>query len=115
MNEFINTINQIGSRMREVLGPRTLARAFFWNCIPGQSLRAPWPEPVLTQEAGWGPVWNSDPDYHYAPWLTENLGRQFWNWDMVYLGDHAPGQPTVVIRIPFWRRRWASVIALRWT
>lgn len=76
-------------------------RSFFlWKFNSGPTVRVLWPTNP-----------SSDPNEAYRPWLQENVGRQFIDWDWTGCFDQID---TISIKLHKKHATLASVIALKW-
>ena len=57
-----------------------------------------------------------DPEFHYRPWLEENVGKKGrdWEWHWAYYGMDDEDVSGVVILIPRHKKKYASMIKLMW-
>jgi hypothetical protein len=111
------------AKMKMKNATKGIASKFLWKFGRGPEVLVKWP-------VGWVDLsewpriltsWESaDPNDHYRPWLTNNVGEQGWDWDWCIgsiaadNGFGTEGYDTVCIKLRKKHEHFASVIALKW-
>jgi hypothetical protein len=92
-----------------------LVSKLWWKVVSGPSIQVKWPigEIRIRQEESdiWDYVRSADPNDHYRPWLEENVGKQYWDWDW-RIGSVDPD--TVEIKFRRNKAPWATMASLLW-
>jgi hypothetical protein len=91
----------------------------WWTVVPGVEIKVKWPAgPVIKtfedQYKSDDELFSTDPNDHYRPWLTKNVGRQTWDWDWE-LRDNDVADNTLTIKFRHSKSRWATIAALKWS
>jgi hypothetical protein len=80
---------------------RLLEEFVWWSLVPGESIMIPWPTDPPA----------ADPNYHYRPFLEENVGKQGWAWEW-RLADNGD---SVQLKFRLGRTSYAPICALMWS
>jgi hypothetical protein len=80
-----------------------LPRTLWWKLVPGVTVKVAWPHRYDI----------ADPNIHYRPWLEQEVGRQFleWDWDLI---DDDIIKNLLTIRFRFDKKQYATLVKLKW-
>lgn len=85
--------------------------------MPGTIIKVKWPvgwtDPVPAAGSGTFQIQSADPNDHYRPWLTENVGWQGWDWDWAWCNNSDYDNVDIKFRIG--KRKYAVLAILKWS
>ena len=94
---------------------------FWWRIVPGEIATVKWPSGwvVLHEDPDGNKVStdSADPNDHYRPWLTKNVGRQGidWEWRLNESFGEIPDLDKLDIKFRKGKTKYATIVALMWS
>jgi hypothetical protein len=89
---------------------RTYYSRLWWKIVPGTVISVPWP----TDDLAFGRR-SSDPNDCFRPWLTDQVGRQSWDWEWD-IGDISAydGRGELLVKFRRGREQQSLIFSLKW-